>query len=113
MRADLNTDRIRNIKLVAYVGRHMTVNIPNEDSARDPENLLAYTAFGHIVDETETEILDLTPTAGDTNGLYKIDKLIPAGTTPGWYRWRGGVTDGSSAGDDEVRYEGVVHLRTY
>ena len=111
MRANANPNRVQNIRLVAYVGKNLVVNIPNEDSAREPEDLSSTTAFAHIVDETETEILDLTPTTASADGLFKIDKAIPGGTTAGWYRWRGGVLD--SAGGSEVRYEGTVHLRTY
>lgn len=111
MRNDLNLDRIRNIVLTAFVGKNLVASIPNDDSARDPENFSGHTAFGKIVDEDGTLILDLAPTIDSAAALYEIDILIPSNTTPGWYRWKGGVTD--SAGDDDLRYEGPVHLMEY
>lgn len=111
MRNDLNLFRVRRIALFGTVGKNIVANIPNEDSARDPEDFSGMTAFGKIVDEDETTILDLTPTVDSAGALYQIDKLVPSNTTPGWYRWRGGTTD--SAGGDEVRYEGLVYLKGY
>lgn len=91
------------------VGRRLVATIFNDDSARDPENLSTFTAFGKIVDEDGTTILSLSPTTGGADGTFLLDEVIPSATTPGWYRWKGGVTD--SAGDDDVRYSGPVYLR--
>ena len=107
----LSKNSLTRIKLVAFIGKNLVASISNEDSARDPEDLSTFTAFGKIIDETGATILDLTPTTGGTNGAYVINKTVPGGTTAGWYWWKGGVID--SAGDNDVRYEGPVHLRVY
>ena len=107
----LSKNSLTRIKLVAYVGKSLVATISNTDSARDPEDLSTFTAFGKIVDEDDALILDLTPTTANANGSYIINKASPGGTTAGHYRWKGGVID--SAGDYDVRYEGPVHLRTY
>ena len=103
-------NRIRKIKLIGAIGHKLKANIANDDSARDPENLTTYTAFGKIIDELEVTILDLSPTTGGTAGTYVINKLVPTSSTAGHYRWRGGLID--SAGVEDVRYEGPVHLWT-
>ena len=95
--SDRSPNRIRKVALVASVSKKLNAAIPNDDSARDPEDLSSFTAFGKIVDEDGTTILDLTPTTGGAAGTYKINKAIPSTVTPGWYRWKGGLID--SAGD--------------
>lgn len=111
MRNDMNLSRVRRINLFGTVGKNIVANIPNEDSARDPENFSGFAAFGKIVDEDGATVLDLAPTVDTAGALYEIDKLVPSNTTAGWYRWRGGTID--SAGGEEVRYEGTVYLKSY
>lgn len=103
--------RVRRVALTAYVGKQLTVSIPNRDSARDPEDLSTFEAFGKVVDSSGALVLDLTPTVGGEDGMFNIDVLVDAEIPPGWYSWRGGVTD--SSGDEDVRYEGPVHFRGY
>jgi hypothetical protein len=111
MRNDMNLFRVRRIKLYGTVGKNIVARIPNDDSARDPKDFSGFTAFGKIIDEDDTTILDLTPTIDSAAAIYDIDKLVPGGTTAGWYRWIGGTID--SAGGEEVLYEGSVYLRAY
>lgn len=109
MRPDSNPIILRTVKLMAAVGKNVTVSIPCEDSARDPEDLSTFTAWGYIYDEGDNVILNLTPTISGSS--FTVDKAVPSDTTPGWYRWEGGFTD--SAGDEEERFGGPVRIVTY
>ena len=109
MRADANLDRVQSVELVAAVGKTMSVTLDLYDSARDPEDLSGQDPWGYIYDKNDALVLNLTPTSGD--GTFIIKKLIASNIAPGWYQWAGGFYD--SAGQDEKRFGGPVHLITY